>query len=146
MQRGSTDVGINAYNKDILLLFESNMDIKFILNEYAVASYIVNYISKVDSGISKLLRQAVADSEAGNVTITQKMRKIINAFLNAIFISAQHAVYLNLSIPLSKSSRKVIFINTGPKESRVRMLKSINELKGMDPNDIDVAVPDIFEK
>lgn len=63
LQRGSMDVGINAYNKDILNIFESNMDIQFILNEFAVAAYIVNYISKVDSGLTKLLRQAVADTQ-----------------------------------------------------------------------------------
>lgn len=146
LQRSSMDVGINAYNKDILQLFECNMDIQFILNQFAVASYIVNYISKVDSGLSKLLRQAVAETEAGNFTLRNRLQKVLNVFLNAVLISSQEAAYLNLSMPLSKSSRKVIFINTGPKESRVRMLKPVKTLKSMSPNDKNVTVPDVFER
>lgn len=72
LKRLSTEVGINAYNEDILRMFESNMDIQFILNEFAVASYIVNYISKADSNLSKLLRQAVAETDAGNTTIRER--------------------------------------------------------------------------
>lgn len=103
------------------------------MDDYAVAPYIVNYISKVDSGISKLLRQAAADAEAANATLRQPFHGFTNKFLNATIISAQQAAYLNLSMPLSKSSRKVLFINTEPKDSRVRMLKSTKELKSMDP-------------
>lgn len=124
LKRGSMDIGINAYNREILQMFESNMDIQFILNEFAVASYIVNYISKIDSGLSKLLRQAVAEIDVGNLTLRERFRKISNVFNNGLLLSAQEAVYLCLSMPLSKSSRNIVFINTGPKESRVHMLKS----------------------
>lgn len=68
------DVGTNAYNSDILHMFESNMDIQFILNDFAVAAYIVNYISKVDSDLSKLLRQAVAETKAGNDTSSRTVK------------------------------------------------------------------------
>ncbi|XP_031637004.1 uncharacterized protein LOC116349612 [Contarinia nasturtii] len=146
LKRCSCDVGTNAYNYDILHMFESNMDIQFILNEYAVASYIVNYISKVDSGLSKLLRQAVADTNAGNVSLREKFRKVSNAFINGLLLSAQEAAYLCLSMPLSKSSVDVVFINTGPHESRVRMLKSKKQLKAMNADDSNCTVPDAFDR
>lgn len=36
LKRGSLDVGTNAYNRDVLCLFESNMDIQFVLDEFAL--------------------------------------------------------------------------------------------------------------
>lgn len=146
LKRGSLDVGTNAYNKDILCLFESNMDIQFVMDEFAVAAYIVNYISKSESGLSKLLRQAVADANAGNLDLRQKFRKISNVFINGSLLSAQEAVYLCLSMPLSKFSRDVVFINTGPIDSRVRMMKSKAELEEMDKDDSNIAVDDAFAK
>ena len=45
LKRSRLDVGINYYNKDMLHLFESNMDIQFVLEEYGIASFIINYVS-----------------------------------------------------------------------------------------------------
>lgn len=53
LRRSSREVGINAYNTEILNLFEANMDIQFVLDEFAVASYIINYINKSDAGLTK---------------------------------------------------------------------------------------------
>lgn len=46
LKRGSMDVGINGYHRDILNLWEANMDIQFVLDEFAVAAYILNYMNK----------------------------------------------------------------------------------------------------
>ncbi|XP_031629676.1 uncharacterized protein LOC116344956 [Contarinia nasturtii] len=149
LKRGSMDVGVNAYNPDILKLWEANIDVQFILDEFAVAAYMLNYINKIDAGLSKLLRQAVSDADAGNLSLRQRFQKISNIFVNGTILSAQEAVYLNLSMPLSKFSRDVVFINTGPIDSRVHMMKSKNELeklKEANPNDENVTVPDVFAK
>lgn len=144
--RSSLEVGINPYNYDILCLSESNMDIQFVYDEYGLAKYLVTYILKADAGLSKLLRQACADSDAGNDSLWKKFRRISNVFINGTLISAQEAVYLNLSMPLSRFSVAVVFINTAPIDSRVHMLKSKAELKNLEPEDTNVTVPDVFEK
>ena len=63
-------------------------------------SYIINYISKTDAGLSKLLREAASDIEDGNITIKQKLQKIAKVFINGNLMSAQEAVYYCLSLPL----------------------------------------------
>lgn len=113
LKRSSQEVRINYYNKDILNLFESNMDIQFVLNEYAVASYIINYIGKAEAGLTKMLQEAVFEMKNGNLDLKQKLRRIANVFINAKLISAQEAAYICLSMPLSKSTCDSIFINTG---------------------------------
>ena len=59
-----------------------------------------------------------------------------NKFLNNIELSAQEAVYILLQLPLKRSSREVVFVNTNPPEERVYLLKSnIDQL----PDDAEVA-------
>lgn len=146
LKRNSLEVGINCYNRHILNLFEANIDIQFVLDEYGIASYIINYIGKVDSGLSKLLRDASSDMTRENKGIKDKFRKIANVFLNSNFMSAQEASYHVLSLPLSKSSRQTIFINTSPSNERARMLKSNKELQQLDKNCTDIFAEDILTK
>jgi len=74
------------------------MDIQFILDVYACAVYITNYISKAQKGMSELLRQAC--TEARKATIKQQVRDIGSKFLNNVEISAQEAVYIVLQLPM----------------------------------------------
>ena len=114
------------------------MDIQFVLDVYACAMYIVSYISKAQKGMSQLLQRACEEARAGNSSIKQQVRDIGNQFLNAVEISAQEAVYIVLQLPMRKSSREVIFINTTPPEERVQLLKPLNEIEEMDDDSEEV--------
>ncbi|XP_055845331.1 uncharacterized protein LOC129911529 [Episyrphus balteatus] len=146
LKRNSLEVAINSYNKDVLNLFESNIDVQFVLEEYGIANYIVNYISKVDAGLSKLLRDAASDINQGHKNIKDKFRNIANVFLNSNLMSAQEAAYHVLSLPLSKSSRGHVFINTSPIESRLMMLKSNKFLQNLNSDSTDIFVENDFQK
>jgi hypothetical protein len=123
LKRGSLEVGINSYNTDLLNIFEANIDVQLIFEEYGLASYIVNYISKIDSGMVSLLREAASDISQGIGNSRDKLKKIANIFLNSNLMSSQEAAYHVLSLPLSKSSRSTVFINTSRINERVMMLK-----------------------
>ena len=92
------------------------MDIQFVLDVYVCAMYIVSYISKAQKGMSQLLQRACKEARAGNSNIKQQVRDIGDQFLNAVEIDAQEAVYIDLQLPMRKSFREVIFINTTPPE------------------------------
>ncbi|XP_026481429.1 uncharacterized protein LOC113388245 [Ctenocephalides felis] len=146
LKRSSMEVGINSYNRDILHLFESNIDLQFIIDEYGAISYVTNYISKIEGGLSKLLREAAADCNNNNVSVKDKFRKITNLFLNHNLMSAQEAAYHVLSLSLSKQSRKTIFINTSPSKERVHMLKSSNCLEKLNEDSTEIFMADIFDR
>ncbi|XP_059142987.1 uncharacterized protein LOC131930491 [Physella acuta] len=146
LRRKSTEVNINGYNPDILHLFESNMDLQFVLEEYGLASYIVKYVSKIDSGLSKILRDAASDANKGNKSVKEKFRKIANVFLNSNLMSAQEAAYHALSMPLSKCSRKTVYINTSPRLERARMLKTNAQLQSLNEDSTEVYMKDLFQK
>ena len=78
------------------------------------------------------MRKACDEAKEGTASIKQQVRDIGNKFLNSVEISAQEAVYLVLQLPMRKSSRQVVFINTSPPEQRVQLLKPMSEIEEME--------------
>ena len=72
LKRSPNELRINKYNAACLSALRANMDIQFVLDVYPCAIYIVSYISKVQKGISELLRHAFAKAREGNARIKQK--------------------------------------------------------------------------
>lgn len=61
------------------------MDIQYILDVYACAVYIVNYISKGQKGMSELLREACAEAKKKrNNSIRQQIRNINSKLVNNV--------------------------------------------------------------
>ena len=127
LKRNSNELRINNYNKHCLLAWRANMDIQFILDIYSCAVYVV-----------ELLRKACEEAREGNLSIKQQVRDIDNKFLNSVEISAQEAVYIILQLPMRRSSREVVFINTGSPDERVRLLKSIDHIQQLEDDSEDI--------
>ena len=145
LKRKPNELRINNYNPACLEAWRANMDIQFVLDVYACAMYIVSYISKAQKGMSELLRQACDEARKGNSSINH-CRDIGNKFLNSVEISAQEAVYIVLQLPMKKSSRQVIFINTTPPNERVQLLKPINDIQEMEDDCEDVYTNGLLQR
>ncbi len=131
LKRTPNELRINNYNSACLHAWRANMDIQFVLDVYACAMYIVSYISKAQKGMSELLHKACAEARERNANIKQQVHDIGNKFLNSVEISAQEAVYIILQLPMQKSSRNVIFVNTSPPAEQVDLLKPLSEREKM---------------
>ena len=81
-----------------------------------------------------------------NSNIKQQVRDIGNKFLNNVEISAQEAVYIVLQLPMKKSSRQVVFINTAPPDERVQLLKQLNEIKEMEDDCEEVYTTGLLQR
>lgn len=141
MKRKSGSVMVNNFNPTVLAMHRSNMDIQFILDPYAVCSYVVNYINKSSKSMSKLLR-TVAEQAKSETSNLDKLRKISYAFLDSQEVSVQEAVYMMLSMHFKECSRGSIFIASFPRKDRHRLLKSVSELN---ENDDELFVPNVFD-
>jgi len=143
IQRAPNELRVNNYSVHCLRAWRANHDIQFILDVYACASYIIAYIAKGSRGMSDLLRRACEEARQGNSTLKQQVRIIGNKFLNNVEVSAQEAVYLLLQLPLKRSSRQVVFVNTNPPDERVYLLKSnIDRLS----DDAEVAESNVIRR
>ena len=146
LKRSPAEIRINCYNPHLLRAWEANMDIQFVLDPYACAVYILSYITKGQRGMSKLLRKACKEAKEGNKNIANKVRRIGNKFLNAVEISAQEAVYLVLQMPLRRSSREFQFVNTSDPDERTFLLKSMDKIKELPDNSIDIESDNIIKR
>ena len=142
LRRNLAEIRINNYNMLCLKAWRANMDIQYITNSYSCAVYISSYITKGQRGMSELLKAASEEAQSNSSNIREQVRAIGNKFLNNVEISAQEAVYLLLQIPLRKSSRSTIFINTSQPEERVRLLKPVSEIEKMDDDETKLHYDD----
>ena len=145
IRRQPKDIRVNAFNKEILRLFGSNMDIQYILDPYGCVHYIVNYISKSYRGVSKLMREAIKDVRKGYTDNIRRLRIVGQVFLSGSEVSAQEAVYILLSMPLTLNSRQCIFINTGESDKRTKMVKRRTELLQLDPESTDIMATGLLD-
>lgn len=136
LQRQPAERWINQYNPKILQTWRANMDLQFITDPYSCIMYITSYMTKSERAMSELLKN-VADDCRGDDT-KSKLRKVGSAFLNNREVSAQEAAFRLLSFPLKRASRKVVFVNTAPKEKRVSMLKPKRLLQDLDEDDENI--------
>ena len=56
LKRDPKDVFINNFNKKLLPILKANHDIQYVTDHFACANYITSYLTKNESGISKLLK------------------------------------------------------------------------------------------
>ncbi|CAG5050324.1 unnamed protein product [Parnassius apollo] len=121
------------------------MDIQFILDPFACAVYIVDYINKADRGMSRLLREALDEAKKGNKSVKDSLRIVSNVFLNSSEISAQEAIYVLTGLPLSRASEAAMYINTSLPQERVHILKSYLELQSLEPDSSDIFQKGIID-
>lgn len=146
LKRKLSEIRINSYNKLMLKTWAANIDIQFVMDAYSCAAYIVSYISKGQRGMSNLMHRAVKEAREYNLDLKQQIRHIGNKFLTHVEVGAQEAVYLVLQMPLRRASRSVIFLNTGPPEDRLTILKTMTELEDMPMNSTNIETDNIIKR
>ncbi|GFW52990.1 ATP-dependent DNA helicase [Trichonephila clavipes] len=146
LKRTVDEVLINSYNPRILSLMQANMDIQFVLDEYAVVAYLVDYVNKLGRGLSQNLRHCIEATAQGKHSLKECLVSVENQFINSVEVSAQDAAWSILELPMSKMSEDSIFIPTFKRENRTRMIKSQEYLKKLDSNSRDVYELNIIDR
>ena len=139
LKRDPSDCNINNYNPSVLLAWQANMDIQYVMDAYACVMYVASYMMKHEKSMGELLKNVA--TEVRTEELNCQLRKVGTAFLTHREVSAQEAVYRILSMPMKHLSRSVVFVDTNPKNQRIAVLKSIDVLKQLDEEDTNV-----FEK
>ena len=101
---------VSNYNASVMLAWEANMDLQFVLNAYACVIYVASYIMKTDRAMGEIL-MCVA-SEVRTQELRAQIRKVGSAFLSHRKVGAQETVCRVLSLPMKQLSRAVVFVDT----------------------------------
>ena len=143
-KRKPSEVNISPYNTVILKLLKSNMNIQFVTGVYAMLTYLTSYLCKPERTMSELMKKA--SKEAYNKDIKGKLRSIGNVFITKREVSTHEAVTRVLSLPMRRSNIDVLYVPTGLKKNRTRMLKPQSVLETMDPEDTNVYATSPLDK
>ena len=121
LKRRVKDQWINNYNPHLIRCWNGNMDIQYVLDPYAVAMYIVSYITKSEREMGDLLKNAQREASEGNTDAIQQLRKLGSVYLQNREISVMGAIYLICSMPLRNSTRNVIFLQTSSDGQKISL-------------------------
>jgi hypothetical protein len=96
IRRNTNAILTNNYNKKIISMFRSNMDIQYILDPYACCTYVVDYINKTDRRLSKTLEEVYKKhKEDPSSTVFDMLRSFASTYYNSseYRIRKQHTTF-----------------------------------------------------
>lgn len=145
LKRGPKDIRINGYNKVGFPMWHANMDMQFVLDPFAAAMYVVSYMMKSQRGVSNLINSVIKECVKDRRSITERVKRLGNAFLNANEVCVQEAVYLILGLKMTDSSRTDVFVPTCMSKDCRRVLKNQAELEQLQDNDTNIFKSNIVD-
>ena len=110
---------INNYNPHLIRAWNGNMDIQYVMDPYSCVMYIVSYISKSEREMGDLLRNAQSEAYEGNDEAVSQLRRLGSLYLHHREISVMGSIYFICGLPLQKSTRKVIFLQTDKESHKI---------------------------
>jgi hypothetical protein len=144
LKRKPNECKINNYNPHVMLAWQANTDIQYVLNAYACVMYVASYMMKSERAMGELLKNVMNENRTEKLKL--QLRKVGSAFLNHREVSAQEAVYRILSMPMKHLSRTVVFVDTNPKSNRIGVLKDFNAISQLEDNDENVFQKSLIDK
>ncbi|XP_077536008.1 uncharacterized protein LOC144148333 [Haemaphysalis longicornis] len=138
---------VNPFNPWTAKVLDSNMDLQVILDHYACATYVVDYVNKADRGMSNLHKAVMQIlQEKPEMEYFAVVRSLGVTMLKGIEMSAQEAAWFLLGQEMSEKSREVVYIPTCYPEERVRVRKTNDELANIGASSADVWKLNIVQR
>ena len=127
-KRDPCDIFTNNFNPNIMEIHEANHDLQCIVDPYACAEYVTDYLTKGEAGISKVLQSINDDGK--DLSKMEMLNKLASTLDKHREVSIQEATYRLLGLPMIKSSVIIKYVNTSHPNKRDGLLKgNLAELK-----------------
>ena len=115
LQRDIDEGYINAFNPEWLEAWGGNVDLQPCLDYFAVITYITDYLTKDDTGVTAVLREVMKKNEKEECK--EQMKMLIHTFLTHRQMGQAEAYYkLIPSLRMKYSTVRTVFIPTDKKE------------------------------
>ena len=112
MKRKLNEMWVNNYNPHFMKAWTANMDIQFCMDSYAVVTYVTDYLTKGDAGLTKELRKALLETKHCN-NFDQLNHLKMTYFKNKQVSVAEATYRLVRGLDLKRSNIACIFVATG---------------------------------
>ena len=116
---------INNYNLRLIIAYQANIDLQFCMDAYAVVTYVCDYWSKDETGMTDFLKQALKESKHfGNF---ERLSHLKRTFMCKRQIWKSEAVYRAIpSMHLQESSISCTCVQSGYPEKQSKYLRKVN--------------------
>ena len=126
LKRNVNERFINNFNPEIAKAWDGNTDFQIALDPFAVVTYMVSYVAKDETGMTKFLKQTLTANL--DKPLSEKLKALKMAYLKNKQMGASEAVYRVLpGMHLKHSNITTIFIQSGFPENRTVHFKRIPE-------------------
>ena len=139
LKRNVKDIRTNPFVPALSQVWDGQMDVQLVLDAYAAAVYLTTYMCKGTEGVSAMLKQVVVDFLSGKYDDYNCILKTGQQWLRCNEVCAQEAVFHVLSMPLSRKSCKVIYLDTSEPDERIWVMKEASELEELPDDSTDVT-------
>ena len=125
LKRKPKEMWVNNFNPHFMEAWQANMDIQFCMDSYAIITYITDYLTKGDSGLTKELRKALKESK--NCNNFEQLNYLKMVYFKHKQVSVAEATYrLVRGLDLKKSNIACIFVATGYPRNRSTFFMAAN--------------------
>ena len=143
LKRDLADVNTNNYKGIFMKAWQANMDIQFCYDQYSIVTYITDYLSKDDSGMTEVLKAALKDCEGCNDF--DRLNYLKKQYFKSRQVNVCEAAYrLIPGLNMKGSNVKTKFVATGFPENRTIYFQKITD--GISDRKQDVPDVDIPEE
>ena len=126
LERDIDEGYINAFNPEWLEAWEGNIDLQPCFDYFAVITYITDYLTKDDSGITAILREVIKNSQSSDKK--EQMQTLIHTFLTHRQMGQAEAYYKIIpNLKMKFSTVKTVFVPTDSKEYRSKFLTKVGQ-------------------
>ena len=126
LERDIDEGYINAFNPEWLEAWGGNVDLQPCLDYFAVITYITDYLTKDDTGVTAILREVMKKNEKEECK--ERMKMLIHTFLTHRQMGQSEAYYkLIPSLKMRYSTVRTVFVPTDKKELRSKFLVKVDE-------------------
>ena len=126
LERDIDEGYINAFNPEWLEAWKGNIDLQPTLDYFAVITYVTDYLTKDESGVTAILREVMKRTEKDETK--ERMQMMINTFLTHRQMGQAEAYYkLIPNLHMKYSTVKTVFIPTDKRELRSRFLQKVEK-------------------
>ena len=145
VKRKPAECRVNVYMKNLLHVWQANIDCQFCIDPYSVVVYIINYINKQQRGLSLALREIVKQCHTDNKTIQDTVKAIGQVFVKSSEVCVQEACYMLLGLSLTSLSREVVYIDTRVEEERVKIVKNKPTLENCESDETEIYMGNKYD-
>ena len=126
LKRNVNEIMVNNYNPLFIRAWNANCDLQLCLDNYSVITYITDYFSKGDAGMTKLLRQAL--KEKNNLSDFEFKNYLKKVFFTSRQVCVSEATYnLVQGLDLKSSNITTKYVDTSVPEKRSSYFRWVGE-------------------